>query len=260
MSTLRVPVDEAGAIDIIAIHGLGGHYKNTWKWVSEDGTQEHDWLVEFLPKQIPNARIMTYGYNSAVQFSKSVADIRVFATQLLNDLETKRLTPCQECRPIVFICHSLGGLVFKRATNEQHRFSDTLGHIQGVAFFATPHTGASLANWGAMFGKILKASSVGTSGNTKPLKDLENRGAVVQDITRSAIDRLKMLPTILTFIETETMPYLGFRVVDEDSAVLNLPNEQRFFMNANHLNICKFKDPEGPYEQVSVRLKAMSDA
>jgi len=116
MNILRTPPDEAGAIDIVAIHGLGGHYRNTWCWVSLDGTDERHWLVEFLPEKISNARIMSYGYDSAVLFSKSVADIRVFVDQLLDHLETKRLTPCERVRPVIFICHSLGGLVFKKAS------------------------------------------------------------------------------------------------------------------------------------------------
>jgi hypothetical protein len=119
MNILCQPADINGAIDIVAIHGLGGHYRNTWKWVSEDGTEEHNWLEEFLPQQIPNARIISYGYDSAVQFSKSEADIRIFAEQLLNDLETTRLTPIEQSRPVIFICHSLGGLVFKKASQNQ---------------------------------------------------------------------------------------------------------------------------------------------
>lgn len=50
------------------------------------------WLRDFLPDQIPNARIMSYGYNSIVAFTKSVGDIDDFARDLLTRLSGKRQT------------------------------------------------------------------------------------------------------------------------------------------------------------------------
>jgi hypothetical protein len=105
-----------GIIDIIAVHGLNGHYDDTWTWTSGNQGEKRNWLKDFLPQQIPNARIMSYGYNSAVQFSKSAANISNFAEQLLNDLVAERDTPAKKTRPIIFICHSLGGIVFKKAS------------------------------------------------------------------------------------------------------------------------------------------------
>jgi hypothetical protein len=107
------PKEEIGISDIIAIHGLNGHYRNTWTAVSKSGTQ-CNWLQDLLPKQIPNARIMSYGYNSAVQFSKSTADVGTFADGLLEEIMSYRGTNAEKARPIIFICHSLGGIVFKK--------------------------------------------------------------------------------------------------------------------------------------------------
>jgi hypothetical protein len=95
---------------------------------------------------------------------------------------------------------------------EQDRFSTILEQIQGAAFFATPHRGASDAGWGEIFGKTVKASSLGIRGNTKPLKDLRDRGQVVQDISRSSVDRVKKLCKTPTFVEMRKMSYLNFRV------------------------------------------------
>lgn len=41
------------------------------------------WLETLLPKAIPEARIMSFGYNSGVAFSVSVSKIEDFATDLL---------------------------------------------------------------------------------------------------------------------------------------------------------------------------------
>ena len=115
------PSQNAKVVDIVAIHGLNGHYLNTWTEKTASGEQVN-WLRDFLPKQIPSARIMSYGYNSAVQFSKSVADIGTFAEQLLNDLMSWRNSPAEKLRPIIFIFHSLGGIVFKQVNelNKSH--------------------------------------------------------------------------------------------------------------------------------------------
>src|ERR1700693_3158025 len=56
------PAGKERCVDIIAIHGLNGHYEATWT----DRTTGANWLKdpEFLRKDIPNARIQSFGYNS----------------------------------------------------------------------------------------------------------------------------------------------------------------------------------------------------
>ena len=71
---------------IVAVHGLGGDAYGTWSDV------DRFWLRDFLPSQIPRARIMTYGYDSVVAFSKSTAGIEEFAKDLLTRLSNERDT------------------------------------------------------------------------------------------------------------------------------------------------------------------------
>jgi hypothetical protein len=108
------PSNQTGIVDVVAIHGLNGHYSRTW--TSKHGSKSGNWLRDFLPTQVLDTRIMSFGYNSAVQFSKSDADINTFAEQLLEELLALRCTQVERHRPLVFICHSLGGIVFKKVS------------------------------------------------------------------------------------------------------------------------------------------------
>jgi hypothetical protein len=106
--------DEEGCVDIIAVHGLNGHYWRTWTATSKSD-KENNWLKD-LPSKIPEARVMSYGYNSVVQFSKSIATIKEFADDLLEWLMSWRRSQVEKKRPIIFICHSPGGIVFKQVS------------------------------------------------------------------------------------------------------------------------------------------------
>jgi hypothetical protein len=71
----------AHAVDIVAVHGLGGQRLRTWK-----NNKGEIWLQDWLPTSLPGARIYTYGYNSDPVFSNSKFGIDDFARRLLADL------------------------------------------------------------------------------------------------------------------------------------------------------------------------------
>ena len=135
-------------IGVVAVHGLQGDAYKTW---------EHDngslWLRDFLPANIPNARIMTFGCDSTVAFSKSVAKIEDKALELLNHLSAKQspIAPGSPSKPIVFICHSLGGIVVKKALVIAHERNsnlddeDVLASTSVIAFLVVPHRGSDIA-------------------------------------------------------------------------------------------------------------------
>ncbi|KAF2181720.1 hypothetical protein K469DRAFT_588829, partial [Zopfia rhizophila CBS 207.26] len=97
-------------VDIIAVTGLAGHAFGSWK------SKRHSdmWLRDFLPKSIPNARILTYGYDTRLPGSQSDASILELSRSLLESIKTIRTQQAKQ-RPLILIGHSLGGLVVKQA-------------------------------------------------------------------------------------------------------------------------------------------------
>lgn len=99
-------------IDIVAVHGLMGNPYTTWtRGKDPNGTP---WIMDFLPSQLPHARIFSYGYDSKFVRSSSVAGIPEFAMNLLAWLKLRRSTESERQRPLLFICHSLGGIIVKK--------------------------------------------------------------------------------------------------------------------------------------------------
>jgi hypothetical protein len=91
------------------------------------------WLRDFLPPSVPNARILIYGYDTKLPGSQSEASILELSKKLLESVKTSRSGESvslvvmrileafetdagQKNRPLIFIGHSLGGLVLKQVS------------------------------------------------------------------------------------------------------------------------------------------------
>ncbi|KAA8571420.1 hypothetical protein EYC84_001423 [Monilinia fructicola] len=75
-------------VDIVAVVGLGTHAFGTFRSTSR-GSHEM-WLRDFLPKDIPNTRVLLYGYPSAVPGGQSTEKVEDIASTFLNRLAILR--------------------------------------------------------------------------------------------------------------------------------------------------------------------------
>ncbi|KAM0805341.1 hypothetical protein BDR22DRAFT_393554 [Usnea florida] len=74
------------------------------------------WLRDILPNVVLNARVATYSYDSDWRDADIKTSLRKCGEQLLNVLLQNRSAEKEKRRPLVFIGHSLGGLVIKQVS------------------------------------------------------------------------------------------------------------------------------------------------
>lgn len=128
------------------VHGLNpkgdmDHARKTW--THENGTF---WPETLLPKLLSTARILLFAYNSSVLSNASNVPVAGHAQSLLNDVHNKRLEAQEVHRPLIFVSHSLGGLLVKQALIEarlNEKYRCLKASTYGLVFFATPHAGGN---------------------------------------------------------------------------------------------------------------------
>ncbi|ORY68939.1 uncharacterized protein BCR38DRAFT_455751 [Pseudomassariella vexata] len=151
VTTLFTPLADDHKINVIAISGLGGHAFGSFKHRHSDFM----WLRDSLPYDLtlegtnrPMARVMTYGYESTVAHSKSMQNLEDLATQFHGSLLSIARTSMT--RPIVFVAHSLGGLIVKQTLitlSRSKREDDErlIRAVYGIVFFGVPHDGMDIS-------------------------------------------------------------------------------------------------------------------
>ena len=111
----------------------------------------------------------------------------------------KKSTPIGR-QPTIFVAHSRGGLVVKKAYllgKYDSQYSDIISKTQGIVFLATPHRGAHNAK---MLNNILSTTSFGAPPKAY-IEDLEIHSRMLQDINEQFRTQCGELP-LVSFFET----------------------------------------------------------
>lgn len=181
-------------VDIVLVHGLNGHPEKTW--TSRSGVF---WPSQLLPDSLKGApaRILVYGYNADVYAfghdrGPSSDMIHQHAQTLISTLATERLSEDMEENPIIWIAHSLGGILVKRAlayaSDLTARNTDDSRSIfvatYGIVFLGTPHTGSDRARMGQILEAMCNAVVPKSVLDTHPglVKTLRSNNETLQNI------------------------------------------------------------------------------
>ena len=228
---------DAAVADIIFIHGLQGHPERTWRYgpmpsqkrmpskvsgffhskskalATSTSTKGGCFWPELLANRFKDTRIVTYGYDSRItNFFGGTAnqtDIIGHGRSLLNALEALRSH--EPHRPLLFIVHSLGGLVLKEALRRSWQaqiYENDLRSVYdstvGIVFMGTPHRGSQYADWAIIARNAAVAS--GFDASDRLLRDLQpNAGHIdllCEDFSKMLLeDRLD----VFSFMESKPL-------------------------------------------------------
>lgn len=197
-------------VDIVAVHGLRGDAFATFT----SKTTGKLWLADFLPAEFPGARIYTYSYPAEILYSRDTSKLADYARGLLEGLAGERKSPGYERRPLIFICHSMGGIVVKKALNicvsEAKYYGDIRLSVQAIYFMATPHRGSDIAKLASLASGIGDIFTLGST-RTDLLSSLrigsEELGAIAREFRMQTSDMM-----FVSFIEQKTIFPLKKRV------------------------------------------------
>ncbi|KAB5522022.1 hypothetical protein GE09DRAFT_1293739 [Coniochaeta sp. 2T2.1] len=261
-------------VDIIAVHGLGGHAYGSFK--ERGGT--YMWLEDSLPTDLfahgssagTIARVLLYGYDSHIEESDSFQGIRDLASKLRVSLRAIRKGNASH-RPIIFIGHSLGGLLLKELfillcdADADQEDRANLEATLGALFFGVPNRGMD---------NTALLSIIETQPNSALVDELSIGSAFLQnqaELFPTAFGRRDSI--ILSFHETRlsgtammvngqlTMKGPPAVLVNKGSATHGRPWERspRFVIpiDRSHSDIVKFERFSNDYEAVLTCIREL---
>ncbi|KAF2434895.1 hypothetical protein EJ08DRAFT_581701, partial [Tothia fuscella] len=253
---------EQPVVDIIAVHGLNGHRDNTWT-----AANDIHWLRDLLLTDIPNARIICWGYDANTYGDRvSCQYLYDHAGQLVSDL-------CLERRLTKALIHSDAA---RKGALEEHR--SIKSSTYGIMFMGTPHQGGS----GVQLSKLLvNVASVFVAADDRLIKHLEQDSEWLQQqlgqynpvssdfITKFAYEEYKT-PTVLghsilvcsCLLLSWNAKRLIAQVVPKASAVVpGAVDAEPIAIHADHINMAKFASREdNGYRTVSGHLRLMAES
>ncbi|KAL8723929.1 MAG: hypothetical protein Q9181_007073 [Wetmoreana brouardii] len=257
LAEVSAPSDDV-QVDIVFVHGLNGHPYDTW--TSEEN--KIFWPAQLLPPRVKNekARVLVYGYDADVAPTAS----GVSSDKIHNHAEHLVATLCASRhgrkaleRPIIFVAHSLGGIVVKRALiySAGKRGTKT-GHLRsifvstyGIMFLATPHYGSDPTRWNSWLENICSALLLNGPTNTpQQLVDaLKPNSETLQNIDRQFIEITDQFQ-IYYFHETKKtkLGRVWRYIVEEDSAAPVIQDVERAGIPQDHIHISQFDSDRSP--------------
>jgi hypothetical protein len=225
-------------LDVVFVHGLGDNDIDAWQQENEPSTFWPKWLAEELPEI--QVWLLRYGAPK-FWFKPAALALPDRAKSVLGCLVDNELGR----RDLLFIAHSLGGLVVKQLLaiskmGVDPRFDTIATATRGNVFLATPHTGSNIAT---------VASRLGIGSRT--VADLQADDPwlrLLKDWYRNNAPKFGWQ----TRAFHETQPMFGSLVVSISSADPNVPDVTVDPVDANHVDICKPRSKEFPvYKRVA---------
>ncbi|KAL9047126.1 MAG: hypothetical protein Q9214_000217 [Letrouitia sp. 1 TL-2023] len=234
-------------LSIVAIHGLNEDYNSAWL----DPSSGTLWLRDLLPEYLYSARILLYGYtaDAALSAPERPSDrILQHAQTLVAELEADRSGNNAARRPLIFVCHGIGGVILKRAlAYSSSRVSKKVEHLYsvfvstyGILFFGTPHEGLDKD------GQLMFASDEDAE-QSQIFHASSRNSETLQNINDSFMPLMKQFHVHFFWEQQGTRSKSGSILrVDESTAAPVYDDTERSGIEATHSQMCKFANVSAP--------------
>ncbi|KAK4163895.1 hypothetical protein QBC43DRAFT_318890 [Cladorrhinum sp. PSN259] len=233
------------------------------------GGQNHVfWPADLLPRECPNSRILVFGYDSMVTkymaSSTNKNSIVSHSKDLLFALQRETVAD----RPLIFVAHSLGGIVVKEMLSRssmsvEPQLRNIVESTAAVLFLGTPHRGSQdLAAMGEWFRSIISALRIETTPailNALGLKttDLERAQEAFSQIWHKYGFQVKTFQEGLGLTGVN-LGVLGNKVVPDHSSLIGDYRERAETLQANHMDMCRFSGANDPnYRKVAGEIRSI---
>lgn len=251
---------EVPPIDVVFVHGLRGGPFKSWR-ISEDksstksglvekidqeaGKQGTFWPGEWLSADFPHARLFTLKYKTNLtRWSGASLPLQEVSSMLLEKLVAADIGS----RPVVFVTHSMGGLVVKQLLHQAkaENLDDLVNNTRGVVFYSCPHFGSKLADVPWRMGLVLRPAPT-----IVELRSGSPRLVELNDFMRQLHKKGSL--QVLSFCETKVTPLVegyggwAFRmeIVPIESAYPGF-GDIVVLESTDHINSCKPVSREDP--------------
>lgn len=220
--------NDARSADVVFVHGVNGDYINTWH---PKGRPDEFWPA-WLGQDLPDVGIWSLGYEArSISWTGSVMPLADRATHVLSILESNGLGK----RILVFIAHSLGGLLVKQVLRHGTEYGtpaweEIVSHTKGIVFLSTPHSASNIARWLEYVGSILRPTI-----SVNELGAHDSRLRELNHWFRNSVERLGIESQVIC----EMGQGGGSIVVDETSADPGIPGVSPIPMLGTHASISK---------------------
>ena len=241
--------DTDGNFSVVAVHGLGETSTTAW---TDCGTGLL-WLRDLLPKDLHVARVLSFGYNLDISsfFDSGGSDIlEGIAETLVQNLESYRALNGGLQRPIIFICHGLGGTIVKKALiYSSTRTSPYVQHLYtifistyAILLFGVPHNHLVEWKWLELESALHHSKGLFKARQSKGDDGQIPKGETLRMIEVAFAPLMKQFRIYFFWESVETtLGKVRSLMVDQSSAApANLDNTERMGIQSDHLGMVKY--------------------
>jgi len=233
-------------VDVVFVHGLWGGVFFTWRQREKEGEESQgsdcwprDWLLQDSTSR-DHVRVLGCDFHSYLSQWGTDCPAQNFNQNLeerSEDMLEGLLRAGVGSRPVIFVGHSMGGLIIKKmlllAQSSPDLRVQALAHnTKGVVFYSTPHSGSHIAKMNSVLKYIVFPSI--------EVQELEINDPALIDLNsyfKTFVSKFKT--RVISFGETLPTRHLGMdlQFVPVDSSD---PGVGEFHaVPYNHIDICK---------------------